>query len=121
DCEGYPSAIVLVARASSVRSHFLPARIIFNSEASRRAHVAMGYAHDRVMVIPNGFDTEEFKPDPFARSKVRADLGIDDETALVGLVARFHPQKNHRNFIDAASILAKRHRGARFLLCGAGT
>src|SRR3989442_8223887 len=56
DFEGYPSATVLIARWSSGLSHFLPARIIFNSEASRRAHVAMGYAHDRAMVIPNGFD-----------------------------------------------------------------
>ncbi len=58
-----------------------------------------------MVVIPNGFDTSLFVPDSGARSSVREELGLDRDTPLVGLVARYHPQKDHATFIQAAGIL----------------
>ena len=37
---------------------------------------------------------------------------------LIGSIARFHPQKDHRNFIKAAGLLHKRKPDVHFLLCG---
>ena len=71
-----------------------------------------------MVVIPNGFDLEGFKPDSSARVSVRTELGIGPNHPVIGLVARFDPQKDHRSFIDAASILAARLPSAWFVLCG---
>jgi glycosyltransferase involved in cell wall biosynthesis len=90
-----------------------------SSEATRRVHIQMGYAPDKMQVIPNGIDLDRFRPDPEARTSVRAELGLEPEAFLIGMVARFHPQKDHHTFVRAASLLADQP-GVHFLLCGKG-
>src|SRR6202040_2630642 len=48
----------------------------------------------------------------------RRELGIAEETILIGLVRRLHPLKDHRNFVAAASRLHARFPDVQFLLCG---
>src|SRR5207245_11199324 len=57
DFDGYPSGTVLIARWSSVLSHFLPERIIFTSASSRRPRVAIDSAEYMLLVLPNAHDT----------------------------------------------------------------
>ncbi|MBT9173999.1 MAG: N-acetyl-alpha-D-glucosaminyl L-malate synthase [Syntrophomonadaceae bacterium] len=83
-------------------------------------HAELGYVRDKMTVIPNGFDLEVFKPDPASRLSVRRELGLPEDAVLVGLVARFDRQKDHRNFVHAAGKVAAEYPGARFLLCGSG-
>ncbi len=109
-----------MARACAVTSRWLPARIVCCSEASRRAHAALGYAANKMVVIPNGFDLDLFRPDPSARASVRAELGIPEGAPLVGLIGRFHPEKDHHGFVEAAGYLSGRLPDARYLLCGQG-
>jgi len=108
------------AKACARLSRRLPARIVCCSEASRRAHKEMGYAEDRMVVIPNGFDLAAFKPDPEARPAVRRELSIPAEAPLIGLVGRFNPLKDHNNFILAAAHLNACQPDVHFLLCGDG-
>jgi len=69
-------------------------------------------------LIPNGFDLGLFKPDPVARRSVRAELGIAEDTVLIGLIARFHPVKGHATFFKAAGLLSLTAPGIRFVLSG---
>jgi glycosyltransferase involved in cell wall biosynthesis len=95
-----------------------PAKIIYVSEASRLQHEAMGYRGEKSQVITNGFDTSQFAPSPQARAAVRAELGMHDDQFLIGLVGRFHPMKDHLNFLRAAALLSEDNGAARFLLAG---
>jgi glycosyltransferase involved in cell wall biosynthesis len=101
-------------------SGLVPDAIISVSGASRDLHVAAGYRAEKFVVISNGFDLAQYRLDPALRDEVRAELGLDEATPLIGLVARVDPQKDHGNFIRAASLLAARQPGVRFLLCGEG-
>ena len=105
---------MLCARLSS----WLPRRIVCCSEVARQAHADLGYAADRMVVIPNGFDLTAFRPDPAARLSVRQELQIAEETLLIGLVGRFHPHKDHQTFIRAAARLHTVFPQVHFLLCG---
>jgi glycosyltransferase involved in cell wall biosynthesis len=109
---------MLVNRACALLSRRLPVRIACCSEASLRLHKELGYDAARLEVIPNGFDLEQVKPDPTARASLREELGIPKDTILVGMAARFHPHKDHRNFLRAAAQLHKQKPEVRFLLCG---
>lgn len=109
---------ILVNRACAFLSRRIDARIVCCTEQSRRIHEALGYAGEKLEVIPNGFDLEQMKPDPGARRSVREELGIPVDAPLIGLAARFHPHKDHSNFIHAAARLRKQIPGAHFLLCG---
>ena len=71
-----------------------------------------------MVVIPNGFDLNLFKPDLEGRTLVRQELRIPEDTMLIGMVGRFDPQKDHYNFIKAAALLQKEIPDVQFLLCG---
>jgi glycosyltransferase involved in cell wall biosynthesis len=111
---------LLLIRACALLSHGLPARIVCGSEAARRAHARLGYARTKMCVIPNGFDLALFKPDAEARVAVRQELGLAADTPLIGMMARFDPQKNHRTFVAAAGLLHAHCPTVHFLLCGGG-
>ncbi|MGD0004316.1 MAG: glycosyltransferase [Anaerolineaceae bacterium] len=107
-------------KVCALLSKKIPARIVSCSETARRIHVNLGYAADRMLVIPNGFDLDLFRPDPQGRASLRQELGLSPEARLVGLVARFDPQKDHQTFIQAAAEVSARYTGVEFLLCGDG-
>ena len=92
--------------------------IVNNSEASRIQHERAGYASGKTIILPNGFDSEVFKPDADAKRSVREELGVEDGAFLIGLIGRYHPAKDHANFFAAARILSKDHPHLRFLLAG---
>ena len=97
-----------------------PAAIIYNSQTSAGQHEELGYRVEKRVIIPNGFDCQALRPDEAARKEVRAELGVSDDIVLVGLVARYHPMKDHAGFLQAAGMLARSHRQARFVLAGTG-
>jgi glycosyltransferase involved in cell wall biosynthesis len=46
--------------------------------------------------------------DPAARARVRAAIGVDDDTLLVLAVGAFKPQKDHARAVRACAVLARR-------------
>ena len=111
---------IWTAKLCARTSRWLPARIICCSEASRQVHTSIGYAPEKMVVIPNGFDLDTFRPDPGARESVYRELGIEKDVPLIGLIGRFDPQKDHRNFVIAAARLQAHSPDPHFLLCGDG-
>jgi glycosyltransferase involved in cell wall biosynthesis len=109
---------MFVNHACAFLSRKLPARVVCCSEASLRLHKKLGYSTELLEVIPNGFDLEQAKPDPTAPVSLREELGVPADTILIGIAARFHPHKDHRNFVEAAARLHKRMPEVHFLLCG---
>lgn len=120
DPQGSKRKTIWTANACARLSNWLPTQIVCCSEASLPVHAALGYATRKMCVIPNGFDLDVFRPDPSARRSVRAELGIPEDTLLIGMFARFHAQKDHRNFVEAAALLHAHHPDIHFLLCGDG-
>jgi len=109
---------IWTVKVCSVLSHFLPRQIITCSETARRIHISLGYAANKMIVIPNGFRLDNFHPDHDARNSVREELGLGQDALLIGLIARFNPQKDHQNFIDAANLVLNQSPSVHFLLCG---
>ncbi len=111
------STLVTVSACAKL-SRYVPAKIVMCSQLSRTNYVASGFANDRTLVIPNGFDTRRFKPDAAARAAVRAELGLPSECVVIGLVARYDAMKDPATFLRAAAIVAKQFNGVRFVICG---
>ena len=107
-----------IARANARLSGVLPAAIVCCAESAKQIHVEIGYDARRMLVIPNGYELDRFRPDPEARARIRAEAGIPDDALVAGLVARLHPQKDHQTFFEAAGHVARRFPNAHFLLCG---
>lgn len=94
--------------------------IIVNSHVAIGDHVGKGFPANKMIVIPNGIDTERFKPDRAARLKFRGEWGIGADTLLIGLVARLDPMKDHQNFLKAAALLSRQRQDVRFICVGTG-
>jgi glycosyltransferase involved in cell wall biosynthesis len=94
--------------------------IIANSEAAAEYGRTKGFPKDRMVVIPNGIDTDRFRPDPEVGREVQAAWGINDNTRVVGLVGRLDPMKGHPVFLHAAARLAPRQPDVQFICVGDG-
>lgn len=106
-------------RAGAVLSRY-PDCIIVNSRAGQQHYVRNGYDGSRMVVIPNGVDTEVFRPDAVARERVRAEWRILEEEPVVGLVARLDPIKDHSTFLRAAARVLSSIPRVRFVCVGDG-
>lgn len=82
-----------------------PARIIYASQVSVEQHRAIGYRADKAMLIPYGVDPELYMPSAKARKEMRAELGLSPTDLVIGSLARYHPMKDHANFLRAAALL----------------
>ncbi len=98
----------------------LPDAIIINSYSGYKYLIDSGYKNKKMIVIPNGTNTEHFRPDKNSRKLIRKELGLRENERLIGMVARFDPMKDHRNFLNAAHILIQKHRNVKFLCIGSG-
>ena len=99
---------------------FLPKKIIYNSQVSRRQHEQLGYARRRGTTIPNGFDLNRYQPDAQAIQRLQQCFDLPSDVLLVGHIARYHPMKDHANFLHAAAEVVQNFAGVRFLMAGNG-
>ncbi len=114
---GTADVIKLCAKVST-----LPKKIIYVSHVSANQHEKIGYRANKTLVIPNGFDTEIFVPSSEAINSVRLELNVPLNTILIGLIGRYHPMKDHANFLKAAALFLKKYPGmaVQFVLAGDG-
>jgi glycosyltransferase involved in cell wall biosynthesis len=94
--------------------------IICNSWAGRDHLARSRFPAGAMTVVGNGIDTERFRPNPGARKRWRAKLGVSDGDMVIGLIARLDPMKDHKTFLNAAADLARDRKDARFVCVGGG-
>lgn len=109
---------IAVARIGAYCSRWLPEKIVCCAENARVLHESMGYSQARMVVIANGFDLDQFRPDQEARAALRRELGLPDSAVLIAMPARFDPQKDHQNLLMAAKLLRDEMPMVHFILCG---
>ena len=109
-----------IAAIIKLLSHLgrFPSKILYVSKSSASQHEALGYQSSKTFIIPNGFDTDLFVPSGLARSNVRTELGLTQDTLLIGMIGRYHPMKDHGNLIQAGEILLKKFPDVHFVLAG---
>lgn len=101
-------------------SYFIPNKIIINSNASINIHKKYFYKNN-FHLIYNGIDTSLFKSNLNIRKKIKNNFSIYEDAFVIGMVARFDPQKNHDNFIEILHILKKNNLKFVGILIGSKT
>ncbi len=80
-----------------------------------------GVPPEKIRIIPNGLDPDEWQPHPPAprRNTLRTSLELPHDGFVFGCVGQLVPWKNHRAFIEAAARLCDDHcERAHFVLLG---
>lgn len=110
----------LVRKWCAKLSHKSPRAIVSCSKVAAVQHIELGYAKNRIRVIPNGIATDTFRKDTAAGQDLRRRLSIPNDAFLFGHAARSHPQKGHDVCLQAAAELVKERPAAYFVFCGTG-
>jgi glycosyltransferase involved in cell wall biosynthesis len=89
------------------------------SQAGLERYVRVGAVpRHKIRYIPNGVDTERFKPNPEGRLKVRRELGVNGFVWLA--VGRFDPQKDYPNMLQAFARVVRERSDTTLLIAGDG-
>lgn len=78
------------------------------------------YDKGNVYLLNNAIDLDKFKYDEKVRKRKRKELGIKDDTLVIGHIGRFVDQKNHTFLIDIFNELHKKNKKTILLLIGQG-
>lgn len=78
------------------------------------------YDKGNVYLLNNAIDLDKFKYDEKLRKKKRKELGIKDDTLVIGHLGRFVAQKNHTFLIDIFNEIHKKNNNSILLLAGQG-
>jgi len=107
-----------IGKINSILSHWVPRKIVCCSESAFKAHASIGFEKRKLILIPNGINLSKFKPDPGASHSVRDELGVSQNDHLIGMMARFHPAKDHQLFISSAKLLLDTLPNVHFVMAG---
>lgn len=94
-------------------------KIIAVCEANKQKLINRGVAEDKIRVIYNGIDIEEWK-DSEEIKDVRNELGIKPETKVIGYVGRLSPEKDLRTLLKAIREVKKEVSNIKVLIVGEG-
>lgn len=78
------------------------------------------YDEGKVYLLNNAIDLDKFKYDKKIRDKKRKELGIKEDTIVIGHIGRFVAQKNHTFLIDIFNQFHKKEKNSILLLAGQG-
>ena len=116
-CDYEKKSTAAIIRLLSKLSNF-PVKIIYNSQVGAIQHQKIGYQSHKTLVIPNGFDVNLFQPSSENRLSLRQELGLAEDTFLIGRICRYHPMKDHDCFLRAAALLLQDFPELHFVLAG---
>ena len=68
--------------------------------------------------IPNGLDLAEIRRKKYDRRQLCGELGVSEDSFILGHVGRFHKVKNHAKLIDIFDSLHKMRPNSMLLLIG---
>ncbi len=83
-------------------------------------HQQEGIPAAKVFLIPNGVDTDRFRPNVPMRRWLRESLQLSSHTQLVGIVAALRPEKNHEQLVESSKEILRHHPQTHFVIVGDG-
>jgi len=107
-----------IVRIASWLSNLVPTAIISCSQDAIDFHSCLGYRCAKFAYIPNGIDCEMFHIDRDAGKRFKEFNCMPSTTRCVGLVARWHEQKDIPTFLKACSLVAHENNNVRFVMIG---
>lgn len=116
---GGPPSIGHVQGFTSAVWHRQQTHLLAVSNAVKEHLVDQGINPDRITVLYNAIASDDFRPtrDPLS---VRAELGADAETPIVGTFAHLSEKKGHRELFEAMPMVLRKLPRTQFWIVGEG-
>jgi glycosyltransferase involved in cell wall biosynthesis len=96
-------------------------RVVAVSNTIREILVQHGARPERIVLLLNAIDPDDFRRVPGRRDAVRQALGYGPDHFVVGAVGRLHPVKRFDLLMQAVAALLPAHPGVRLAIVGDGS
>ena len=106
----------IIIRVCKFFSASVPNKIVACSELACQNHIQHGYSNDNMIVIENGINFVNYSN----KTKITESYNFTKDNIVIGHIARWHPIKGHKIFIEMASNLYKNNKKYSFVLVGSG-
>jgi glycosyltransferase involved in cell wall biosynthesis len=116
---GGPPTLGHVQGFTSASWHRQQSHLLAVSNAVKQDMVEQGIAADKITVLYNALAPEEFVPRR-GIAEVRAELGADDDTFIVGTIAHLSEKKGYRELFAAIPQVLEQFPKTQFWVAGQG-
>lgn len=96
-----------IVKLLSRMSHTKPSKIFVVSQRALETHAKLGFRADKMLCVPNGYEAHSAKMSGQGTTRHTAKEPIP-QILVFGMVARYHPQKDHLGLLRALSLLKSR-------------
>ena len=110
---------IFISKINIFLSYFIPKKIIYCAQESKKAQEKIGYKKAIGVVVLNGYDIEGFTQNDSLSAEIRNDLCINADSFLIGHVGRYDPQKDLTNLIEAFALLNQKKLDFDAVIVGA--
>ncbi len=100
-------------------SRLLARKVVVNSNWLKELLIKKGVAPGKIVVIHNGIDPKKFQSSA-DKAALREKHGIVPGARVLGIVARFHPMKDHRTFFKTVKAVRDRMPDIQAVVVGYG-
>jgi glycosyltransferase involved in cell wall biosynthesis len=94
--------------------------VIVNSQSGER-YLCGDRPSQNVVVVENGIEARAYAFEESGRRRMRTAWRLEDDTPVIGCVARLDPIKDHRTLLHAFALLRRSRPDARLICVGGGT
>jgi len=94
---------------------------VVSEDLGRSVASVLGVPASKMLITPNGVDSERFRPDEEVRAAARQELGIPPQALLVGTVGRLEAVKAQADLVRAVAELSERLPDLHLLILGEGS
>ena len=100
---------ILIIRILSRLSYIIPLSIIIVSKRAKKIYEKNCYDKKKLKFIPNGYNLSTFKISKVKKNYFYKKINLKKKIPLIGCVARYDPQKDHLNLLNALSIIRSKN------------
>ena len=100
---------LIFIRMLSKLSFIIPKLIIVVSKNAKKNCQNLGYCRKKLFLVFSGFDLSLFKINKYQKISFRKKIKIENHIRLIGIVARYHPIKDHKTLLNALSIIKSKN------------
>ena len=112
---------IIIIKILAKLSYIIPKLIIVVSKDSQKNCQNLKYHKKKLHLVSSGFDLSLFKISKYQKLFFKKKIKIKKQTPLIGLVARYHPIKDHENLFNALSIIKSKDKKFCCVLVGPNT
>lgn len=114
----YPSSTWRAIRSCGFLAKVVPTIILSCTVSGARSHTVIGYPKSKIRLVHPGVDVAKFFPSDVKRIHVRQQNHTGTNDLVIGMLARWDPQKDHEQILRAAAELVRRGYRPRIWLAG---